>query len=377
MKTCDVAIIGAGIIGATVAFKLRQAGLRVALLDRSEPGGEASWAAAGMLSPAPDSPEGRPLVDLANASLTLYPSFIAEIEAASGGSAELRRDGAMELFFGEAAELMRDAYVAEHRGFGLATEAISVSEARRVEPSIGPSARAAAWLPYECTLAPRAFLSAALAAAISVGVEILPRSDVTGIEVRAGRVTGITLRDQTVATDRVVVATGAFTSRIPALARYAPIRPVRGQMLALRQASTAPAPRLVLRSSAGYVVPRKDGTVVAGSTLEDAGFEKAVTTDGERRILNSVHELAATLASATIIERWSGLRPCTPDHLPILGPCDISNLFFAVGHYRNGILLAPITAALIAEWVAGRKPSIAADLFSPMRFATPSNLAAI
>jgi glycine oxidase len=372
MKTCDVAIIGAGIIGATVAFKLRRAGFRVALLDRSEPGGEASWAAAGMLSPAPDSPEGRPLVELAKASLALYPSFIAEIEASSGHSIELRRDGAIELFFGETAELMRDVNVAEHRSFGLATEAISVTEARRIEPSIGPSARAAAWLPHECTLAPRALLSAALAGAKNVGVEILPHSEVTGIEARAGRVTGVTLRNRTVSTGHVVVAAGAFTSQIPSLVRYAPTRPVRGQMLALQPASTAPAPHVVLRSSAGYLVPRRDGTLVAGSTLEDAGFERAVTTGGERQILNAIHELAPALASATIIERWSGLRPGTPDHLPILGPCDISNLFFATGHYRNGILLAPITADIIADWFAGREPSIATDLFSPMRFASPS-----
>ncbi len=370
MNSCDVAVLGAGIIGAAAAFRLRQSGHRVTLVDRSASGRESSWAAAGMLSPAPDSPEALPLVEMAKASLALYPSFIAGVEAASGQKAELRRDGALEIFFGENAESLCQATVAEHRALGMATEAISLAQARHFEPSLGPLARAAAWLPYELNLAPRALLSATLVAAKNAGVEILSQSEVMGIETGAGRLTGIKLRTHTLPAACAIVACGAFTSQIPALARYAPTHPVRGQMLALRPAAGASAPRVVLRSPGGYVIPRNDGSFVAGSTLENAGFDKSVTEQGEQRILAAVKQLAPALASAGVFERWSGLRPGTPDHLPILGPCDISNLFFATGHYRNGILLAPITASLLEDWLSGRGPSLAAARFSPMRFAS-------
>jgi len=168
----------------------------------------------------------------------------------------------------------------------------------------------------------------------------------------------------------VVLAAGCFSSQIAAesgfLARCSPTRPVRGQMMALRPDGVSQ--RRVLRSTRGYLVPRQDGHIVAGSTSEEAGFEKRVTPEGMRKIFDAALELSPGLASAEIIETWSGLRPGTPDDLPIIGPTDIEGLFVATGHYRNGILLAPVTAKLVREWIVDGRTEFEAEAFSPMRF---------
>jgi len=169
----------------------------------------------------------------------------------------------------------------------------------------------------------------------------------------------------------VVLAAGAFSSRLEAARRYAPTRPVRGQMVALR--SSAPPIERVLRSSRGYVVPRDDARpqrLVAGSTLENTGYEKRVTPEGLARILEAAQELVPGLDGAEIVETWCGLRPDTPDHLPIIGPTDIDGLTIATGHFRNGILLAPITARLIADWITERRATFDWEIFSPLRFAS-------
>ncbi|MFZ1030607.1 MAG: FAD-dependent oxidoreductase, partial [Candidatus Acidiferrales bacterium] len=150
------------------------------------------------------------------------------------------------------------------------------------------------------------------------------------------------------------------------LARYAPVRPVRGQLVALR----SPTVKLkkVLRSSRGYLVPRRDGRIIAGSTLENAGFVKQVTPEGIRKILQGAKELAPGLAGAEIVEQWAGLRPDSPDHLPIIGPTEMKGLLIATGHYRNGILLAPVTAKIVRDWIVSGRASFLAESFSPLRF---------
>ncbi|MGB6431089.1 MAG: FAD-dependent oxidoreductase, partial [Candidatus Acidiferrales bacterium] len=186
-----------------------------------------------------------------------------------------------------------------------------------------------------------------------------------------GRVEGVIAGGQRYRAAHVVLAAGAFSSRLAAARRYAPTRPVRGQMIALR--SSAPPMRRVLRSSRGYIVPRDDARpqrLVAGSTLENAGYEKRVTPEGIARVLEAAQELVPGLNATDIVETWCGLRPDTPDHLPILGPTDLDGLMIATGHYRNGILLAPITARLIAEWITEHRVSFDWEMFSPMRFAS-------
>src|SRR6266849_3611745 len=302
MESFDVVIIGGGIIGGSIAFELARHKLRIALLDRQQPGLEASWAAAGMLSPAPDSPDAIPLVPLGRASLALYPEFIAAVEEAS--------------------------------------------------------------------VDPRALTAAVLAAAAQMGVQIRAGTEVTSLLEQAGRCTGAVAGNKKFSAGHVVLAAGCYSGEIAELARYAPTRPVRGQMVALQSSSVQLG--CVLRSTRCYIVPRDDGRpqkLVAGSTLENAGFTKRVTPEGLSKILDAVIELAPGLADAAVAETWSGLRPDTPDHLPVLGPAGIEGLVVATGHYRNGILLAPITAKLIREWLTEQRTSLAWEAFSPLRFA--------
>ncbi len=367
MQTFDVAVIGGGVIGSSIALELAGEKLRVALFDRQQPGQESSWAAAGMLSPGPDASDEESLVPLSHESFKLYPQFISSIESASGRPTYFARQGTLHAFFGPHAEAESEKMSAAYRRAGLPLELISVQDARRLEASLGTSARSAAWLPEEGVVDPRALMEALVAASRSRGVEIRADSPVTSIVRQGARCEGVVAGGKKVSAGCVVVAAGSFTGGIDWLARYAPTRPVRGQMVAMRGLS--PGIRHVMRCEKGYVVPRKDGRIIAGSTLEDAGFSKHVTPGGISKILEAALDLVHGLAHAEIIETWAGLRPGTQDNLPILGPTDIEGLFLATGHYRNGILLAPITARLLREWVLGKPVQLDTRIFSALRFA--------
>jgi glycine oxidase len=370
VKTYDVVIVGGGIIGGAIAFDLARRNLRVAVLDRQELMHEASWAAAGMLSPAPDSIAAIPMVPLGRASLAMYPKFIGAVENAFGGHTGFRTGGAIEIICDGDAERELTSLAALHHGLGLACEPLPLEEARNMEPSLGSTARAAAFLPDECSIEPRALTAAVLAAAASAGAALCPGVAVTSLALDGKKCTGVkTFSGEFFRAAHVVLAAGCWSSQISEAAPYAPTEPVRGQLAALRQ-SGAPI-RHVLRSERGYLVPRgveSPQTVVVGSTTEKAGYEKRVTAGGIEKILMTAHELAPALMNAEIVETWCGLRPGSPDQLPILGPVDIEGLVFATGHYRNGILLAPITAKLIGEWIADRRTSLDWKAFSPLRF---------
>src|SRR5713226_1823371 len=369
METFDVAIIGGGIIGGSIAFELARHKLRIALLDRQQPGLEASWAAAGILSPAPDSPDAIPLVPLGRASLALYPEFIAAVEETSGRKTGYQAKGTLEVFFAGDAERELSTLIALHHGLGLPSEALRLEEAQRMEPALSREAHATAFV-HEASVDPRALTAAVLAAAARQGVQIRADSEVTSLLEQAGRCAGAVAGNKKYSAGHVVLAAGCYSGEIAGLARYAPTRPVRGQMVALQSSSVQLG--CVLRSARGYIVPRQDAhpqKLVAGSTLENAGFTKRVTPEGLSQILDAVIELAPGLADAAVVETWSGLRPDTPDHLPVLGPAGIEGLVMATGHYRNGILLAPITAKLIREWLTEQRTSLAWEAFSPLRFA--------
>ncbi len=374
MKSFDVVIVGGGIIGGSIAFELAQQKIRVALFDRQKPGQEASWAAAGMLSPAPDSADSIPLVPLARASLDLYPQFIAAVEEASGQQAGFRPGGAIEAFFSRDAARELSTLVALHHGLGLPTEVLRVEEAQELEPALGRDLEAAALLEDEASVDNRMLTRAVLAAAEACGAEIFADSPVEDVLFAANKCTGIMAASERVDAGHVVIAAGCFSSKLESVARYAPTRPVRGQMVALESDRVDLAH--VIRSERGYIVPRGKGLCVAGSTQENAGYEKCVTPGGIEKILGAVNEMVPALAEAEIIETWSGLRPDTPDHLPSLGPTDIEGLLIATGHFRNGILLSPVTAKVIAEWITEGRASISCDAYSPMRFADSARIAA-
>ncbi len=384
MSTYDVAIAGGGIIGTTIAFELATAGLRVIVLDRQEPGREASWAAAGMLSPGPDAPSATPITPFAKESFRLYPEFLARLEKSAGQSVPFARNGTLELFSDPNAEAARDTMIAQYSALGLTIESAGLAAVRKSEPSVGPQITAAAWLPEEATVEPRALITAAIAACKNLGVEFRSGSAVTSIlgDDEGTSCTGLIAGNETIHARHVVIAAGSFSGSPNAtardndaasLARFAPTHPVRGQILALRH------PKIqitrVLRSEKAYLVPRLDGRLIAGSTLEKVGFDKQVTSGGIHKILEGVREMVPALVDADIVETWAGLRPGTPDDLPIIGATSVHGLLVATGHYRNGVLLAPATAAAIRDLIEQGTTAHKIAPFSPLRFSTTTTTA--
>jgi glycine oxidase len=375
MKTYDVIITGGGIIGGAVAFELARHKLRVLVVDRQSPGQEASWAAAGMLSPAPDSADAIALVRLASASLKIYPEFVSAVESASGMSAGFRPYGAIEILFGADAENKLAAIIAQHRKLGLDTETLHVEDASVLEPHINRQIHAAALLRSEAAVDNRAFTNAILRAAELSGVEFRANSSVEKLLLDGkSKCVGVIVEGEQIAGTHVVIAAGFASSTIEGIAQYAPTIPMRGQMVAL-QSEQVDLHR-VIRSEHGYIVPRGNGRCVTGSTIENVGVEKRVTPGGISKILSAAVEMIPALKDAAIVETWCGLRPDTPDHLPSLGPTDIEGLLIATGHFRNGILLAPITAKLIAEWITAQRTTVSWETFSPLRFAKSAARAA-
>jgi glycine oxidase len=367
MKKFDVAIAGGGLIGASIALELARAGLRAGVFDRHEPGQEASWAGAGILSPAPEGPAMIPLVPVGKASMALYPEFVATVEEISGERAGYRPQGTLEALFSRDARAELSTIIALHHGLGLAAEPLRAEDARELEPALSEDVEAAVLRPQEASVDNRALTHAVLEAARRSGAQIFPGTGVQAIWREGGRCAGVLLRSEKVEANWTIVASGCFSAKIEGVETYAPVCPAKGQMIALR-ADNLKIER-VLWSEKIYLVPRNDGRILAGATVEHVGFDKTVTAGNVEKILEAAIELAPDLAEARIEEMWAGLRPDSPDHLPILGPTDLEGLLVATGHFRSGILLAPITARLMRNWITQQRVSVDWERFSPMRFA--------
>jgi glycine oxidase len=370
MKKFDVAIAGGGLIGGSIALELARAGLRVGVFDRQEPGQEASWAGAGILSPAPESASMIPLVPLARASMALYPEFVCMAEEISGQSSGYRPEGTLQALFMRDAREELSTIIALHHGLGLKAEPLNAEDARELEPSLSEELEAAVLRPEEASVDNRAMTQAVLEAARRSGVQFFPRSGAEAIWREGGRCMGLHLKNEKIEAQWTVIAAGCFSANIAGVAAYAPVRPAKGQMAALR-ADDLKIER-VLWSEKIYLVPRNDGRILAGATVEYTGFEKSLTAGGLEKILAGAIELSPGLAAARVEETWAGLRPDSPDHLPILGPTDIDGLLIATGHFRSGILLTPVTARLVREWVTEQRVSVDWDRFSPLRFQSAS-----
>ncbi|HEY2820359.1 MAG TPA: glycine oxidase ThiO [Candidatus Acidoferrum sp.] len=367
MKSFDVAIAGAGLIGSSIALELAQAGLKVGVFDRGEPGREASWASAGILSPAPESPAMISMVPLAKASMDLYPALVANVEEISGEKVGFRPKGTIDVFFSNDAISDLSTLIALHHGMGLKAEPLRPEDARELEPSLSPELEAAALRPEEASIDNRAFTHAMLSAAKKSGVEVFAGTRVTGIVTEGGRCTGLKLEDETVSSKWTVIAAGSFSAEIEGVKEFAPVRPAKGQMVSLR-ADGLEIERVIWGEKI-YIVPRNDGRILAGATVEYVGFDKQVTAGGVEKILSAAIEVIPEFADARIEETWAGLRPDSPDHLPILGPTDIDGLVIATGHFRSGVLLTPITARLVRQWITERSVGLDWERLSPMRFA--------
>jgi glycine oxidase len=366
MKKFDVAIAGGGVIGGGIALELARAGLRVGVFDRQEPGQEASWASAGILSPAPESPGMIAMVPLGKASLSLYPDFVARVEEISGQSTGFRPKGTLEALFSKDTREELSTIIALHHGLGLQAEPLRAEDARELEPALSEEVEAAVLRPNEASIDNRALTNALLESAQRSGAEIFPGSGAKAIWREGNRCAGLQLQDEKVEAQWTIIAAGCFSAAIEGVAKYAPVRPAKGQMVALR-ADDVEIQR-VLWSDKIYLVPRNDGRILAGATVEHVGFDKRTTAGGIQKILSAAIELAPDLANARMDETWAGLRPDSPDHLPILGPTDVDGLLMATGHFRSGILLTPITARLMSEWITEQRVSVDWNRFSPLRF---------
>lgn len=366
MNTYDAVIAGGGLIGASIALELAEAGLKVALYDAREPGREASWASAGMISAAPENPGMIPFVPMSLASVALYPEFIRKVEELTGKDVGYRKNGALDVILEEDAQEELSTIIALQHGVGLRAEALSAERAREIEPGLTEEMQAAVFRPDEASLDARVFTEAVLEAARQKGVQIFAGNGAKALLRSGDQCRGLVLEKGQAEGKLTIVAAGCFSARIAGVEPYAPVFPAKGQMIALRCESVEIQRILWLEHK--YLVPRSDGRIIAGSTIERTGFDHDVTAGGVESILSEVMKIVPGLENARIEETWAGLRPDSPDHLPIIGPTDLEGLLIATGHFRSGILLAPVTARLIREWVTTQEVSVDWGRVSPMRF---------
>lgn len=371
MKTTDVIVIGGGVIGLAIGRALRQAGLQVTLFERNDqPGGEASWAAAGMLAPQSEATGPGAMLDLCLASRALYPKLAECLRDETGIDIELRQEGTLLPSFSADQHTQLQAFVNWQQSAGLRASLISTAEAFEREPHLSPKLVEAVWLPDDWQVDNRRLTRALITAAYLAGVDIRCNAGSVQLLVENNRVKGVEVGLDRWSAPVVINAAGSWAAQMPAeLLRLprASVRPIRGQMLALEMQPPTLL-RHVIRSEAAYLVPRRDGRLVVGATVEDTGFAKHVTASGVMALLKGVIETVPVLADCALIETWAGLRPLAEDQLPILGATDVSGLLCATGHYRNGILLTPITAAVMTALVTGTVPAIELEPFSPQRF---------
>lgn len=363
----DTIVIGAGVMGCSIALRLVQAGQKVLILEKAVPGAEASSAAAGILGPQVEAEEDGPLFRLGLASRALYPDFTDEIRELSGQDVGFRRSGVLSVARTAAALEELVARRAWQASAGLAMHPMSGDELRCIEPALGHDLAGALHFPDDAQVDAQA-LAAALPVAVRRMGASIERATVTGIELAAGKVTGVSLDSGNVAAGAVVVAAGAWTSLVVGAALPADaVVPVRGQIVRL-VARTEQLPHAVVFGGGGYLVPRDAGRVLLGSTMEKVGFEKRVTAGAVAAILGNALSLVPGLASAAFESAWAGFRPSPRDGLPLLGATATPGLFVASGHHRNGILLTPRTANWMADAVLGRASSIDSTPFRPDRF---------
>ena len=366
MKTYDAVVAGGGLIGASIALELASAGLHVGVFDAQKPGREASWASAGMISPAPESAAQACVLPLSMTSAQAYPEFIRRVEELTGKNVGYRREGALDIFLTDVTKEEIAEILEEHGKAGLRAELVSSEEACELEPAITAEIRAGIIRHDEASLDNRVLTEATLEAARRKGAEIYSGNGAKALLMESSTCKGLQVETGRVEARWTVIAAGCFSAQIEGAAAYAPVIPAKGQMMALR--CDGVKLRRDLWSGHMYLVPRTDGRIIAGSTIEYAGFDRSTTAGGMKKILDGAIALAPGLEKARIEETWAGLRPDTPDHLPIVGPTDREGLLIATGHFRSGILLAPITAQLIREWVTTKKVSVDWSAFSPMRF---------
>jgi glycine oxidase len=352
VETADAVIVGGGVVGLALARSLARSSFgRIVLVERGGLGAEASHAAGGMLAAQAECDRADPFLELACAGRDLYPALSESLLEETGINIELERTGTLYLSFTEEDERETAHRYNWQSGSGLQVERLTGDEARSIEPCVSSEVESALRFPLDWQVENRRLVAALASSAARLGVHLLTGTNVESLLVEHGRVAGVETARGRILAPVVVVAGGAWASSLMTEAESAPairVEPVRGQMLCFD--ARPPLARHVIYSPRGYLVPRMDGRLLAGSTTERAGFDKRVTAAGAHTILTNALEIAPALARLPLVDAWSGLRPKIVDDLPVLGAsAQTRGLFYAVGHYRNGILLAPITAELVTE----------------------------
>ncbi|MFN2533109.1 MAG: glycine oxidase ThiO [Pyrinomonadaceae bacterium] len=378
MQTFDVAIIGGGVIGLSIArsLALRGAG-RIGIFDRTALGSEASFAAAGMLAPQAEADTDDHFFRFACRSRDLYHSFAEALRAESDTDVELDETGTLYLAFDEDDEeeiAKRHTWQSEA---GLPVQRLSTEEARSLEPCINASVTGALRFPLDVQVENRRLLTALATSVDRLGVKIISGTHVESVRVNRDRLHGLETSSGPISSPVAVIAAGAWTTLIRLSQNgldsgsFPRVEPIRGQMLCF---DAQPRVNLhVIYSPRGYIVPRRDGRLLVGSTSEQAGFAKNVTAAGINSMVTNALEISRAIGGLPLRESWAGLRPRASDGLPVIGPYGgIDGVFCATGHYRNGILLAPITGELIAEAIVNNSTSTLIVPFSPNRFDTVS-----
>lgn len=360
----QVAIVGAGLIGLASAYELRKRGADVVVYERDEAAGAASWAGAGMLAPYSEALADGALAALCVASLARYPAFVAEIRERTGIDPHLRVDGTLHLALSAADEARLDGLAAP---LGAAAQRLSRSETLEAEPAVSKHVRGGLLIAGEGQIDNRRLGRALVAACRAAGVRLEEGCGEIAIEADERRVLGLRTPHGFRPASVVVNAVGAWAGSLPGVPAKAKVAvgPVKGQIVSL--AVPRGFARRLIWTDDVYLVPRADGRLLVGATVEDAGFDRRVTAQGVASLLTAALRAAPSLGGFTLSETWAGLRPGAAGGRPSIGATALEGYFVASGHYRNGILLAPVTAELLADAIEGRPAPLDARAFDPRR----------
>jgi glycine oxidase len=361
----NVLVIGAGIIGCAVGHELAARGASVRIVDMRDVGEGATQASAGVLCPHIEG-HAAPMLQLGTRSLSMYDQFIAHVSHDSRQPVEYRRTGTLEVALTDEDAMRLKDTAARHARGGVTHQYLDGREARALEPTLSEAVTGALLVPTHGYVAVRALIRALAAAAIARGASIDQAANVQRVAQNGSRVQ-VTLDDADTQVDAVVVAAGSWSGRIAIGGGHPPVKPIRGQLLHL--ACGSPPSSRVIWGSNCYLVPWQDGSLLVGATVEDVGFDEGATVAGVRDLLDSACELLPSIWSARFEAVRVGLRPATQDELPIVGRSSaMPGVFYATGHYRNGVLLTPLTASVIADLVLDGREAPELALTRPARF---------
>jgi glycine oxidase len=367
-RVADVLIVGGGIIGCTIAWRLAQAGMKVTVLDRGEPGGEASSAAAGMLAPVGEMLEPRTFSELCVTSRKLYPHFMTEVEESSGYHTGYRDGGTLLVAIDDKTEEELTEIHRKQAAQGFALQSLTAAEVHERGARLSPRIRRGVFIPDDHWIDNERLMHALLIACRRAGVNLEAGCRIHEFHLQGNRIESVTAGNEAgFSAKTFVLAAGCWSGEIAGgLGIHLPVTPCRGQVMEFDTPHELP---FVVRAGLHYLLPRSERRLLVGTTSELAGFEKAVTANGLLSILRGAIGLAPRIAEFRFVRAWAGLRPDTPDHLPVLGHgTELENLIFATGHFRNGILLAPVTAEIVAGLILKGSTPHSMEAYRPARF---------